>query len=127
MNLIFENQLSIFEDIFYTYLTPNHCIRLYSTNKILYNIYITNNRFEEYYFIPKNKQELRNAVVEWFNNEAEAIKKYGHISNWDVIYINTINNGTYLMHTYIMRKYEQIFKDKYIWNTNTIINIISSY
>ena len=59
MELIFNNQLSIFEDIFYNYLTPKQCTKLYSSNKILYNVYINHNKFESNYFIPKDRIELK--------------------------------------------------------------------
>ena len=56
MELIFNNQFSIFNDLFYNYLTPKQCVKLYSSNKILYNVYINNNKFETNYFTPKKKQ-----------------------------------------------------------------------
>ena len=59
MELIFNNQISIFEDIFYRYLTPKQCVKLYSCNKILYNVYINNNKFESNYFTPKYKNKLK--------------------------------------------------------------------
>ena len=59
MELIFNNQISIFEDIFYRYLTPKQCVKLYSSNKILYNVFINNNKFESNYFTPKYKNKLK--------------------------------------------------------------------
>ena len=56
MELIFNNQISIFDYLFYRYLTPKQCVKLYSCNKILYNVYINNNKFETNYFTPKKKQ-----------------------------------------------------------------------
>ena len=87
MELIFNNQLSIFEDIFYNYLTPKQCVKLYSCNKILYNVYINNNKFESNYFTPKDRTELQTAVNEWCSNKEEAIIKYGNIGYWNTINI----------------------------------------
>ena len=75
MELIFNNQLSILIDILPFYLTPKQCTKLYTSNLILYNIYNTNNKFESYYFTPKNKSELQNAVNEWCSNKEQAIIK----------------------------------------------------
>ena len=69
MNLIFDNQLSIFEDIFFKYLTPKQCTKLYTSNLILYNIFIDNNKFENNYFTPKNDRELRFALKLWCSNK----------------------------------------------------------
>ena len=91
MYLIFDNQLSIFEDIFYKYLNPKQCTKLYTSNLILYNIYLTNNKFEDNYFMPKDRDELKNAVYEWCDYKEEAILEYGHISNWNTINITRMN------------------------------------
>ena len=123
MNIIFNNQISIFSDIFPIYLTPKQCIKLYSSNKILYNIHKINNRFEQYYFIPKNKQQLKVAVNLWCSNKSKAIIKYGHISNWDVSYKIHIN---YNINTTMWFDYKELFNEVEVeteeWNTNRIIN-----
>ena len=92
MDLIFNNQISIFEDILYKYLTPKQCTKLYTSNLILYNIYLNNNYFDDYYFIPNNRHKLKTAVNIWCDNREEAILKYGHISYWNTIYITDMNN-----------------------------------
>ena len=115
MELIFNNQFSIFEDIFYKYLTPKQCIKLYSCNKILYNIYINNNKFESNYFTPKDRIELKNAVNEWCSNKEEAIIKYGNIGYWNTINIVDMNHLFY---------YETEFNDNIEdWNTSNVIYI----
>ena len=123
MNLIFEYQISIFEDLFYTYLNPKQCIKLYSSNKILYNIYHKYNKFDNYYFIPKNQQELRIAISYWFTDNINALKQYGHISNWDVSYKIHIN---YNINTTMWFDYKELFNEVEVeteeWNTNRIIN-----
>ena len=91
MNLIFNNQISIFEDIFYKYLTPKQCTKLYTSNLILYNIYNTNNKFEYNYFTPKTSKELEDAVDKRCKNKEEGILKYGHISNWNTKYITCMS------------------------------------
>ena len=119
MNLIFNNQFSIFEDIFYVYLTPKQCIKLYSTNKILYNIYIINNRFEDYYFTPRSKEELEAAIDDWYNNREEALIIYGDIGYWNIIYITDIS---YLFHN------KQEFNDDISdWNTSNTINMTNMF
>ena len=95
MELVFNNQLSIFEDIFYNYLTPKQCVKFYSSNKILYNIYINNNKFESNYFTPKDDNEFKKAVHKWYSNKEEAILKYGNIGYWNTIYINNMTNLFY--------------------------------
>ena len=116
MELIFNNQFSIFEDIFYTYLTPKQCVKLYSCNKILYNIYINNNKFESNYFTPKDRIELKNAVNEWCSNKEEAIIKYGNIGYWNTIYI--VNMG-YLFYTN-KKEFNDNIED---WNTSNVIDM----
>ena len=65
MEIIFNNQISIFQYIFFKYLTPKQCVKFYSSNKILYNIYINNNKFKSNYFTPKNDIHLRKVIYEW--------------------------------------------------------------
>ncbi len=66
MNLLFENQPTIFNDLFYNYFkTYKQLLRFYTSNKILYNIFINNNKFENIYFTPKSYKELKTAVNEW--------------------------------------------------------------
>ena len=79
MELIFNNQLSILIDILPLHLTPKQCIKYYSSNNFLYNIYLKNNKFESYYFIPKTNYELQSAVNKWCSNKEEAIIKYSNI------------------------------------------------
>ena len=119
MELIFNNQFSIFEDIFYTYLTPKQCVKLYSCNKILYNVYINNNKFESNYFTPKNKKELQTAVNEWCSNKEEAIIKYGNIGYWNTIYIVYINGLFY---------YKTEFNDNIEdWNTSNVTDMTGMF
>ena len=115
MELIFNNQFSIFNDLFYKYLTPKQCVKLYSSNKILYNVYINNNKFESNYFTPKDRYELKPAVDEWCSNKEEAIIKYGNIGYW-----NTINilNMRYLF--YHKTEFNDNIED---WNTSNVINM----
>ena len=119
MELIFNNQFSIFEDIFYTYLTPKQCVKLYSCNKILYNVYINNNKFESNYFTPKDRIELKRAVNEWCSNKEEAIIKYGYINNWNTIQIID-------MSLIFQNKYD--FNDDISdWNTSNIKDMASMF
>ena len=119
MELIFNNQFSIFEDIFYNYLTPKQCVKLYSCNKILYNVYINNNKFESNYFTPKNKKELQTAVNEWCSNKEEAIIKYGNIGYWNTIYIVDINGLFY---------YKTEFNDNIEdWNTSNVTDMTGMF
>ena len=119
MELIFNNQLSIFEDIFYTYLTPKQCVKLYSCNKILYNVYINNNKFESNYFTPKNKKELQTAVNEWCSNKEEAILKYGNIGYWNTIYIIYMKQLFY---------YKTEFNDNIEdWNTSNVTDMTGMF
>ena len=115
MELIFNNQLSIFEDIFYKYLTSKQCIKFYSSNKILYNIYINNNKFESNYFTPKDRIELELAVNEWCSDKEEAILKYGNIGYWNTINIVDMNHLFYNK-----KEFNDNIED---WNTSNIINI----
>ena len=119
MNLIFDNQLSIFEDIFYKYLTPKQCTKLYTSNLILYNIYLINNKFEDYYFMPKTDIELNNAVNIWCNNREEAILKYGHISFWNTIKITNMQS--------IFQKKFYFIDDISDWNTSNVYNMAQMF
>ena len=83
MNLLFENQPSLFNDLFYNYFeTYKNCLRFYTSNKMLYNIFINNNKFENYYFTPKSYEELINVVNKWCDNKDKALIKYGDINSW---------------------------------------------
>ena len=42
-------------------------------------------------FKPNTKEELQEAVNLWCKNKEEAIKKYGHISNWNTSLINDMS------------------------------------
>ena len=119
MELIFNNQFSIFEDIFYTYLTPKQCVKLYSCNKILYNIYINNNKFESNYFTPKDRIELQTAVNEWCSNKEEAIIKYGNIGYWNTIYINNMTNLFYNK-----SQFNDNIED---WNTSNVTDMFCTF
>ena len=115
MELIFNNQFSIFEYSFSIYLTPKQCVKFYSSNKILYNIYINNNKFESNYFTPKDRIELKKAVNEWCSNKEEAIIKYGNIGYWNTIYIIYMKQLFY---------YKTEFNDNIEdWNTSNVINM----
>ena len=115
MNNIFDNQLSILIDILPLYLTPKQCTKLYTSNLILYYIYIDNNKFESNYFIPKNRNELKIAVNEWYNNKEKAILKYGNISYWNTINITDMNSLFYTNY-----KFNDNISD---WNTSNVINM----
>ena len=119
MELIFNNQFSIFEDIFYKYLTPKQCIKLYSCNKILYNIYINNNKFESNYFTPKDRIELQTAVNEWCSNKEEAIIKYGNIGYW-----NTINIVYMVNLFYYKTEFNDNIED---WNTSNVTDMTGMF
>ena len=43
-------------------------------------------------FKPKNKDELQKAVDLWCEDKEEALKLYGHISNWDTSLITDMSN-----------------------------------
>ena len=144
MELIFNNQFSIFEDIFYNYLTPKQCVKFYSSNKILYNIYINNNKFESNYFTPKDRTELQTAVNEWCSNKEEAILKYGNIGYWNTIYIvsmtelfyckkefndnieewNTSNIKDMFCMFYKAHCFNQSLNN---WNTSNVINMYAMF
>ena len=115
MELIFNNQCSIFKDILYKYLTPKQCIKLYSSNKRLYKIYLKNKKFKYYYYIPKNKKRLQKAVDEWCDNKEKAILKYGHISYWNII--NIIDMSSLF---YRKRDFNDDISD---WNISNVYNL----
>tara|TARA_E500000178_G_scaffold248122_1_gene244746 strand:+ start:1128 stop:1544 length:417 start_codon:yes stop_codon:yes gene_type:complete len=46
-------------------------------------------------FKPKNKDELQKAVDLWCEDKEEALKLYGHISNWDTSLITDMKNLFY--------------------------------
>ena len=130
MNLIFDNQISIFENTFYKYLTPKQCTKFYTSNLILYNIYLTNNEFKRNYFTPKKNERLQEAVNEWcgllcnsklcncdinISNRKQMLLKYGHISFWNTKYITDMNN-------LFNRKYN--FNDNISdWNISNVIDM----
>ena len=115
MELIFNNQFSIFEYSFSIYLTPKQCVKFYSSNKILYNIYINNNTFEINYFTPKDRTELQTAVNEWCSNKEEAIIKYGNIGYWNTIYIVSMTELFYCK-----KEFNDNIED---WNTSNVIDM----
>ena len=119
MELIFNNQLSILIDILPLYLTPKQCVKLYSCNKILYNIYINNNKFESNYFTPKDRIELKKAVNEWCSNKEEAIIKYGNIGYWNTIYINNMTNLFYNK-----SQFNDNIED---WNTSNVTDMFCTF
>ena len=119
MELIFNNQISIFDYLFYRYLNPKQCVKLYSCNKILYNIYINNNKFESNYFTPKDRIELQTAVNEWCSNKEEAIIKYGNIGYWNTIYINNMTNLFYNK-----SQFNDNIED---WNTSNVTDMFCTF
>ena len=120
MELIFNNQFSIFEDIFYNYLTPKQCTKLYSSNKILYNVYINNNKFESNYFTPNDRNELIYAVDVWCDiNEDKAILRYGHISFWNTIKITNMEC--------MFQKKSYFNADISDWNTSNVTDISNMF
>ena len=44
------------------------------------------------YFIPRTKNELKEAVKLWCKNKNEAIKNYGNINTWNVENITDMSN-----------------------------------
>ena len=107
-------------------MNPQQCIKLYSSNKILYNIYNSNNKFKHYYFTPKNQLELQLAVDYYLDNYIEAIKKYGHISNWIIKYkINRIYMICPITKRICTEKFH--FRNIDEWNTKDIIYHFSIY
>ena len=115
MELIFNNQISIFKDIFYKYLTQKQCIKLYTSNLILYNIFIDNNKFKSNYFTPKTNKELYKAVDEWYHNKKLSIIKYGDIGYWNTIYITDMHK---------LFEYKSRFNDDISdWNTSNVIDM----
>ena len=91
MNQLFNNQPTIFNDLFYKYFkTYKQLLKFYTSNKMLYNIFIENNKFEKYYFTPKSYKELQTAVDEWCDNKKEALIKYGNINSWNTTYITNM-------------------------------------
>ena len=128
MNLIFNNQISIFEDIFYKYLTPKQSTKLYTSNLILYNIYLINNKFEDNYFTPKDKIELIEAVHNWCKNREEAILKYGDINYWNTIYITNMNSLFYTEYNEYTGYTISYFNDNISdWNTSNVSNMTSMF
>ena len=73
MELIIKNQPTIYDDTLYKYLTPKQCIKFYSSNLILYNIYVYNNRFKYYYFTPINNTDLIDKVGLWYYHREDTI------------------------------------------------------
>ena len=126
MEIILNNQISIFEYIFYTYLTPKQCIKFYSCNNILYNIYLTNNKFNSNYFTPKDDKHLREIVCDWLIFRKETILKCGHISFWNTINITNMS-GLFGSLEYdgisnldISSNFNDNISD---WNTSNVINM----
>ena len=91
MDSLFSDQPTLFSDLFYKYFkTYNQLLKFYTSNKILYSIFIKNNKFEEYFFTPKSYEELKTAVDEWCDNRVKALIKYGDINSWNTTYITDI-------------------------------------
>ena len=51
-------------------------------------------------FKPTTRGKLRNAINLWNHKKKEAIKKYGHISNWNVSLIFDMTSLFYGMHLF---------------------------
>ena len=124
MNLIFNNQISIFENTLFKYLTPKQCTKLYTSNLILNHIYVENNNFEDYYFTPKTNEELQEAVNVLYGiycnnvlyrNQKEALLKYNHISFWNTKYITDMSS--------LFREKVNFNDDISDWNTSNVINM----
>ena len=120
MNQIFEQQPTLVNDSFYKYFdTYRDFLKLYTSNKIMYDILIKNNKFEKYYFTPKSYEELKIAVDMWCNNKKEALIKYGHISSWNITYII---NMEWLLYNKL--KFNDYISD---WNVSNVENMSSMF
>ena len=116
MNLLLDNQPTLFNDLFYNYFkTYKRLIKFYTSNKILYNIFIKNNKFEEYFFTPKSYEELKTVVNEWCDNREKALIKYGNIKSW---------NTTYITNMKVLFNDKQNFNEDIIdWNVSNVENM----
>ena len=66
-------------------------------------------------FTPMTKVQLKTAVKFWYNEEEEALKKYGHISNWNVQNITVMN--------YMFRCCEKFNQPLNNWNVSNVTNM----
>lgn len=115
MELLFVEQ-PVFLNDFIIYITNNttykQILRLSIANKIFYEIFKSNHKFENYYFTPKDRLELIEAINEWCINKEEVTIKYKHINTWNTSYIYNFN---------ILFQDKRNFNDNISdWNTSNV-------
>jgi len=66
-------------------------------------------------FTPENRDELYAALCDWEYDKASAIRKYGHVSGWDVSRVRYMND----LFRYLSDFNDDISK----WNVSNVINM----
>ncbi len=61
------------------------------SNKKSYIMFIKNS-YDDYYYTPRTKIELLRAIKMWCERRQDALKKYNHISTWNITYINDLSS-----------------------------------
>ncbi len=83
MNILIDNQPTIFVDILCNYLYSNkHFVRFYSSCKYFNNL-VNDIDLKRLFFKPKNSEELIKALELYSTDKKKCYSTYGHIISWD--------------------------------------------
>lgn len=80
-----------------------------------YEEHIYNKIVKNYVYCPKTNKEFKSAIYEWFNDNENALKKYGHISNWDTCNITDMIE--------LFMGHIKFNEDISRWNTSNVTNM----
>lgn len=91
MNILIDNQPTIFVDILCNYLYSNRqFVKFYSSCKYFNNIIDNNVGVNKLFFTPKNSNELIKAITMYFTDKQMCYSTYGNIISWDTKYITNL-------------------------------------
>ena len=90
MNILIDNQPTIFVDILCNYLCSNRqFVKFYSSCKY-FNNFVNDINVKKLFFTPKNSKQLKDALILYITNKEECHSTYGNIISWDTKYITNL-------------------------------------
>ena len=98
------------------------CYHMISEDVVIYIV-------EQIIYIPRNRYDLDIALELWFRDEDRAIKKYGHISYWNIRNVSDLGqlmDGDYRAYRSYTSRCKN-FNEKLHWNTSHVTNLADMF